>query len=292
VLSIKIINREGQVISNKISLRSPFPDIRDMHTSCDITHCQLYFFPIEALMEIIQIAIDKLANSMRLYGETSMGFQRLKDIDSEEAINNLDRAFESKLEAFHSLYDVTKNDFLYFDNADTALLILLRNAVHHRDHLLFRSWNSEMLLNDGLSKYDGAEFLLAGHDVVDAPHTMRHYYKLDDFFERIDPEINSPYLESKMNLTKKDKTIKQFKKDLNFDGLYSYAKNNCYPSNQIYLNIIPIYISAVSKVFKALKSKGIEFKGYDAKVYEEPFTNELQVDLFKFNYMPMRILNS
>jgi len=48
----------------------------------------------------------------------------LKLIDLEEAIDNLDSAFEAKLEAFHSLYGVDKDDFDYFANADTAVLIL------------------------------------------------------------------------------------------------------------------------------------------------------------------------
>lgn len=52
---------------------------------------------------------------------------------------------------------------------------------------------------------------------------------------------------------------------------------------------MPIFISAICKVFKTLKAKGVEFKGFDAKVYEEPFTNELKVDMGKFIYNPIRI---
>ncbi|WP_429145383.1 hypothetical protein [Aeromonas rivipollensis] len=82
--------------------------------------------------KVKQIAIDKLANTMRMYGEARCDFERLKFLDKEEAINNLDRAFEAKLEAFHSLYDLTKSEFNYFEYADSALLILIRNAIHHR----------------------------------------------------------------------------------------------------------------------------------------------------------------
>ena len=240
-------------------------------------------------MEIKQSAIDKLANSMRIYVETTISFNRLKNIDSEEAINNLDRAFEAKLEAFHSLYDVTKNDFKYFDNADTAVLIMLRNALHHKDHLLFRSWNYEMLLNDGLKKNLGAEFLMASHEVIDAAHTMRYYYKLDDFFARIDASVRSPYLENKMSKGNRNKLVGQLRNELYFGIVTKHAKNNTYPSSQVYINVIPIFISATCKVFKALKSKGVVFKGYDSKVYEEPFTTELKVNLKKFNYLPIRI---
>jgi len=241
-------------------------------------------------MEITQQAIDTLANSMRIYGETSFNFNRLKHIDLEEAICNLDRAFESKLEAFHSLYDVSKDYFDYFEHADSAVLILLRNAVHHRNHLLFKSWNYEMSLNDGLKKYYGAEFLLASHNVVDAIHTMKYYYKMEDFLLRIDSNLNSPFLENKMGKKNREKLLSQLKTDLNFDIISDYAKSHRYPLKQIYINIIPIFISAVCKVFKSLKSQGVEFSGYDAKVYEEPFTNEIQVNFEEINYTPIRIL--
>lgn len=62
-------------------------------------------------MKIKQIAVDKLSNTMRMYGEAKFKFEQLILVDKEEAINNLDRAFEAKLEAFHSLYDVTTSDF-------------------------------------------------------------------------------------------------------------------------------------------------------------------------------------
>lgn len=240
-------------------------------------------------MKIKQLAIDKLANTMRIYVETKIDFERLKNIDLEEAINNLDMAFEAKLEAFHSLYDVTKNDFNYFDHADTATLIMLRNSIHHRNHLLFRSWNYEILLIDGLKKYLGAEFLMASHNVIGATHTMRYYYKLDDFYARLDSSMNSSYLENKMGNRNRKKLLEQLKSELNFDIVTNYAKNKMYPTSQIYINVIPIFISAVAKIFKTLKSKGIEFQGFDSKVYEEAFTNELRVDIGNFNYMPFRV---
>lgn len=240
-------------------------------------------------MEIKQQAISKLANSMRLYGEAHINFHKLKLIDSEEAINNLDRAFETKLEAFHSLYDVTKSDFDYFSYADTALLILLRNAIHHRNHLLFKSWNQDIGLNNGHKKYLGAEFILASHEVVDADHVMRHFYKLEDFYFRLDPKLASPDLVNRMKDKDRLKLLNQIKTELSFDLITTYAKNGRYPTKQIYVNLIPIYISAVCKVFKALNDKGIEFIGYDANAYKKLFIDELNVDFSSIHYTPIRI---
>ena len=252
----------------------------------------IYIISINAIrivMEIKQQAISNLANSMRLYGEAHIKFNKLKTIDSEEAINNLDRAFEAKLEAFHSLYDITKSDFDYFSHADTALLILLRNAVHHRNHLLFKSWNQDIGLNNGHKKYLGAEFILASHEVVDAGHVMKHLYKLEDFYLRLDPKLASPYLVDRMKDRDKLKLLNKIKTELSFDLITTYAKEERYPMKQVYINLIPIYISAICKVFKALNDKGIEFIGYDAKAYKELFINELNVDFSSINYTPIRI---
>ena len=168
-------------------------------------------------MKTKQIAVDKLSNTMRLYGEARYNFERLKLEDQEEAINNLDRAFESKLEVFHSLYDVTKADFNFFDHADTALLILIRNAIHHRDHDLFISWNKEMLIYGGLEKYNGAEFLLASNRVCNRPPVMQYYYKIEDVLYRIDESLNSPFLENRMKSNQKKDLLQKIMDQLKFD---------------------------------------------------------------------------
>lgn len=242
------------------------------------------------MTKIKQIAVDKLSNTMRMYSETRFNFERLKLVDKEEAINNLDRAFEAKLEAFHSLYDVTKSDFNYFEHADTALLILIRNAIHHRDHDLFISWNKEMLLNGGLERNNGAEFLLTSNRVCDKPPVMQYYYKLEDVFFRLDKSLGSPFLENRMRTQQKEDLLKMLDEQLKFKDIVDYAKSERYPIKQIYLNLIPIFTSAVVKVFTELKSKGLRFEGYDAKVYEEPFTNELSVDYSVIDYKPLRVL--
>lgn len=241
------------------------------------------------MIKIKQSAVDKLSNTMRIYGETKIQFEQLKFVDKEEAINNLDRAFESKLEAFHSLYDVTKSDFNYFEHADTALLIVLRNAIHHRDHDLFISWNKEMLLNGGLKNNNGAEFLLASHRVCDRPPLMQYYYKLEDVFLRLDKRLGSPYLERRMRNDQKKDLLNKLDEQLNLNDIFGHAKSERYPKNQIYLNFIPIFTSAVVKVFTELKSKGLQFEGFDAKAYETPFTNELSVDYTVLDYKPIRV---
>lgn len=226
---------------------------------------------------------------MRLYSEVCAGFDRLKLIDREEAIDNLDRAFEAKLEAFHSLYDVSKSEFEYFNNADTALLILIRNAIHHRDHTLFNSWNYEMFHNNGLKKNHGAAFLMASHKVNGGVYTSRYFYKLDDIFDRIDASRNSPYLEKKMGTENREKLLLQITKELNFSSIKSQATRERYPSNQVYINVVPIFIAAMSKVFCCFKDKEVDFSRFDSDVYVKHFTKVMDNNFNDIDYQQIRI---
>jgi len=233
------------------------------------------------IMETIQIAVEKISNSMRIYGENSSNSYRLFQLgEKEEATNNLDRAFESKLEAFHSLYDVTKNKFNYFLYADTSLLILLRNAIHHKDHLLFKSWNAEMHLNSGMKKMAGATFLMVNYKLEG--QASQYYYKLEDIFDRID-------IEKKMSEKNRKILLKLLNEELFFSKIKDDSQLKRFPLSQVYINVIPIFISAMSKVFKEFKHLGIKLNGFDSDVYSKHFASMEPIDFSKLTYKELKI---
>jgi len=224
-------------------------------------------------METISNAVDKLSNSLRIFAEEQFRFSKLVQIDKEEAVNNNNQAFESILESFHTVYDITKDKGIldYFKYADTALLILLRNAMHHRNHLLFESWNSSFYLKFDHEKLCGAQFLLTTYKNCDeGSFQAQYYYKIYDIYER----LSQPKLKK---FTKKHQML--FEQELSFSKIIEYAKKERYPNDQIYINIMPILISAMSRIFIALKDNKIDFKGYDSEVYVEHFTSEKLVCL-------------
>jgi hypothetical protein len=239
-------------------------------------------------MRAVIEAIEKLSNTMRIYSENSLNFNQLRIIDEEEAINNLDRAFESKLETFHTLYDVIKSDFKYFENADTSLIISLRNSIHHRNHELFRSWNSEMHLNGGMQKKSGAEFLFVNHNST-TENMSEYYYKLEDVLDRIDDRRESEYLDKKTSSKNREKLLKLLDTQLSFNKIIDYSKSKRYPLCQVNINIIPIYISAVSRIFNNIRKTGIELKGFDSDVYLKHFTSENLVNLEDITYKSLRL---
>ncbi|MFM2277823.1 MAG: hypothetical protein RLZZ444_54 [Pseudomonadota bacterium] len=227
----------------------------------------------------IEAAISTLANTMRLYVESHMRFGQLFKVDREEAIDNLDRAFEAKLEAFHTLYDVSRALFGYFDHGDTAMIIAIRNAIHHRDHPLFRSLQSRLFL-DGNSHLVGASFLLASYPTLHgASIRMHHYVKLEDIRARLDPDFASPHLEAMMKIERAERRFALIEQELALEKVREQGSVQRFPDDQVYLDLVPVFTSAVCRVFKAMKLAGIAFKGFDAETYVVPFTTEIEVDL-------------
>lgn len=238
----------------------------------------------------VENAISNLANYMRLYVEAQNRFASLFDLDREEAIHNMERAFEAKLEAFHTLSDVSKDQIQYFDHGDTSTLIALRNALHHRNHPLFQGLLSELWLRGDPNRWNGATFLLARHRMSSGGMlSMTAYFKLDDFRLRLDPAADSPHRDK---FLKGEKAVQRFcliRDELAFDAIQQAARKERYPDNQVYVDMMPVFVSAVSRVFKALDKVGAKFKGFDAEVYKTPFSLELEVDLQAINYQPLKL---
>lgn len=238
----------------------------------------------------IELGIKKLANTMRMYVELHMDFDQLVTIDREEAIDNLDRAFEAKLEAFHTLYDVSKRVFPYFDHGDTSLLIAVRNALHHRNHPLFESLYARLFLDGDPSRWLGASFLLATFPTLHgAPIRMQHFVRLDDLEARMDPRTASPYLDHSMKADRLEKRFQLIDRELDLGAIRAEAARQRYPQDQVYLDLMPVFTSAVVRVFKALKVAGFKFRGFDADTYSIPFTSEIEVDLGRPNLSTFRM---
>lgn len=240
--------------------------------------------------DVIESAIRRLANAMRIYGEEFYRYSRLVAVDPEEAIENLDRAFDAKLEAFHSLYDISKGVVKYFDHADTSLIIALRNALHHRDHPLFFSLLPELWLTGTPERWLGATFLLARHASIGGnPSLMSHYVKLEDIYFRLDPRKESQYLDSLPGKVRVDERFRLLEDGLALQHIWDEAKRERYPDRQVYLDIMPIFISAVARTFISLEAAGVEFKGFDANAYKIPFTSELRINLKSIEFRSLRI---
>lgn len=239
--------------------------------------------------EIISNALGRFANAMRLYGEAFMRYRSLVEIDIEEAIHNLDRSFEATLEGLHGLYDVSKRLLDYHAFPETSLLISLRNALHHREHPLFHSLLQTIWLDGDAERLYGAEYLIARHRTTGgAAPRMMHLIKLSDVYDRLDPRADSPYL----NRMGRNNAVAQFEileAGLALSKIWSNARGEGYPDKQVYLDVLPIFNSAVSRVFIALADAGVPFKNYDENAYKQMFIEEVRIDLKHLEFFSLRI---
>lgn len=240
-------------------------------------------------MNPTEIALSRLSNAMRIYAEACANFEYLKRIDRDEAIDNLDMSFESKLEAFHSLYDIDHREFNYFENADTALLIALRNAIHHRDHIIFRSWNKWLSVHENFEQAKGNSFLFATHFIADTDYTSHQFYNLNDFYLRFDPKSTSVYSDTKLKKANKERLFLKLSTDLGLDELSKHATSSGYDKSKVYINIIPIFMSAISRVFESLRERDCKFDGFDAEIYESHFSSKITIYPNRFTYRSLMI---
>lgn len=235
---------------------------------------------------VLSSAADRLGNSLRLYAEASLRSRALFATDQEEAIDNLDRAFDGILAGLHSMYDAMTAARVSLDwhaHGDTAACILVRNARHHNAAGLFESWNSRMLKHGGLKRMAGAAFLLVGYRHVAGEGRVSEYYvPWDDFRTRLampearlrDPSALSALLDH----------------DCAFATIKAQAAKERYPASQVYLNLIPLAMNAATRVFSALRLAGVSFAGFDSATYADHFAGnalaDLQVPTFKLLRAP------
>lgn len=286
----QLSTRSGQCVADfllNLSLHLPREAINIIPVKNQ--HDAMRAYMDELSNQIIANALGRFANAMRLYGEAFMRYGNLVEIDKEEAIHNLDRSFEATLEGFHGLYDVSRRLLDYHAFPETSLLISLRNALHHRDHPLFHSLLQTIWLDGEAERLYGAEYLIARHRTTrGAPPRMMHLIKLSDIYDRLDPRADSLYL----NRMGRNNALAQFEvleTGLAFTKIWSKALGEGYPDKQVYLDVLPIFNSAVSRVFIALADAGVPFKNYDENAYKQMFIEEVRIDLKHFEFFSLRI---
>ena len=213
----------------------------------------------------IQDAWEALSTALRNYVETRLGAQPLFDVDVEEAVGNVDRAFEQNLEKFHTFYDLTKrlSSFDYFGCAATSLVLVLRNAIHHRDHELFVSWNRAILLEGGLSAKAGAAYLVGSQVAFTDRVAARFAFRLHDFYRRLDmPNARIQEPQKLRNL---------WDSELAFKELRTRGEHQKYPDDQIFVDVMPILMAAMAATARWLDTTDFTARGYDGKTYLKHF---------------------
>ncbi len=84
-----------------------------------------------------------------------------------------------------------------------------------------------------------------------APIRMSHHVRLDDLDARLDPSRASPYLDSSLGGTKAADRFTLINTRLRLPMISKFRSEHRYPEDQTCVDLMPIFVSAVSKAFKA-----------------------------------------
>ncbi|CAB3694100.1 hypothetical protein LMG26685_04950 [Achromobacter mucicolens] len=225
---------------------------------------------------VIEHAWESLSNSLRLYVEAHMDFAALYEVDRPDAVTRQDRTLEGKLEKFHTLYDVTKDlhGFNYFKHADTALLIVLRNAIHHRDHDLFVSWEAFVLAHEETKKLPSSKYLFASLTPESERIVLRYYLPLDDFRKRLP--------DAKLKAADRATIGALWEQDLRFADITTVANREGFNIADVYVDVMPAVISAMHRVRGWLATTNFVPRGSDGSIYYSSFGAEPPVQQLSF----------
>ncbi|RAI17991.1 hypothetical protein [Rhodoblastus acidophilus] len=136
----------------------------------------------------------------------------------------------------------------------------------------------------------GATHLLARHRMSSGSTLpMAAYFKLEDFRARLDPDANSPYLDKSLKGEKALQRHLLIRDELAFNDIRQLAKKKRYPDDQVYIDMMPVFVSAVSRVFTQLDKIGAKFKGFDAATYKAPFISELKLELTSIDHRTLNV---
>ncbi|MCD0274299.1 MULTISPECIES: hypothetical protein [Xanthomonas] len=240
-------------------------------------------------MNTITDAFDDFSHSLRVLQEADFrAASGLLVVDRAEAVGNIENAWSSVLNAFHSLYDAMEKDPGYsldwYAKPELALILVLRNARHHNHarkvRTLYAHYVQEAEKIGRLEMYLLLDFP-AGEEGGD---TFDLYLSWEDFNEllalpqgktRIRPVIAQ--------------AIREYLGTASFN---SYAVRYDLAENRVVFNAIPLICNAAATLVpiieKSIKSTSTEAGAFLVLFKDMPqsLMHEPEISVGPIAYMP------
>lgn len=220
---------------------------------------------------------EDFAQSLRVFSEQKMRFQHLFLTDPMEAIANVELSIKVMLDCFHSLKDaVDKDETINFDFWSKPLcsfVLRYRNAKHHNHAQAIRS--AHRVAQDDTSRRNYLLINYPAGEGEDGGGFIEHYVSWWDY---------SQYLASLDNQFAASKDLIRYK--LNAGEFETFATSEGYPSDVIFLNVVPVIIGAGSECIDAIAGK-IDAKSTEAKHFIWHFREVEQANFSKPEYLEL-----
>lgn len=125
-----------------------------------------------------------------------------------------------------------------------------------------------MILDGGVSGKAGAAYLIGEYE-RQSERTSRYPLPLQDFYQRL----------SHSSIRKPDTLRKLWNDNLAFEQIADHAKRERYPTNQVYVDVLPVFCSALKRVTSWMQTSEVAPVGFDSATYVAHFSRSLELDL-------------
>ncbi|MDW4560169.1 MULTISPECIES: hypothetical protein [Aeromonas] len=213
---------------------------------------------------MISESFEDLAQSLRIFLESYWKLGQLLEVDRAEAVGNMEGAFKSILNSYHSLYDsMLKEPAITVDwyaTPQLAIILAIRNAKHHNVANKIRNIFNYHIFNHK-SPSDSSAYLL-----VDFPAPPE-----EEGGDCFDFYISWNDIDVLLQLPRKESRLRDGTRDLIRDYLHAQefekiAKKEGIEKERVFINSVPIVLNAgialsphIKDIVKTVSTEGKHF---------------------------------
>jgi hypothetical protein len=220
--------------------------------------------------DLVNDAFEDLAHALRVLIEAHIrAHQGLLQVDRAEAVGNIDNAFASVLNAFHSLYDALNKDGApvnWYDIPELSVVLALRNARHHnlanKIRTLYTYHGQEAEKIPDLTSYVLVNFPAQ----EEGASTFEVYVSWGDLKELLSLPTSVSRIRSQ--------TAKQIIEYLQAEKFAGYARDYGLAEGRVFVNAVPLIVNAAAKIVPLIKSK-ISPRSMESELYLRLFEDML-----------------
>jgi len=188
-------------------------------------------------------------------------------IDEAEAIGNMETSFESVINSYYSLKDLSEKEckkFDWYNKPGNLILLLIRNVRHHN-----LAKNIRSIYCQENRKNKEKKIFVDFEGIEKGSYTFDYYLSWSDTNELLNLDSN----QSRIKSPKKAKEL--LYEYFNGDKLNSYSKEYGVNPDKTYINIVQIIVDAMKELFPD---------------FENDVNPELsgESDIFKYNFSSVK----
>lgn len=228
------------------------------------------------IKKVISDRFEDFVQSLRVFIEQKIKYQKLVLIDADEAVGNIELACKSMLDTFASLYDAARAqdgvNFDFYGNPLCCAVLAYRNAKHHNKANGIRS-AYKFARQNGRQDYLLVDFPAGENE--EGGGFIDHYASWADF--RV--FLGMPNCDSRLRAGSKE----LIRNRISAEVFESFAVKDGVEHAQVFINMIPIIIGSGSEFIRELKPH-IQPQTTEAKHFVFHFENVETADFTQPQY--------